>query len=589
MKAKYVTASTREEAEALAAAHFGCAGDEIIFESAGDPDATPCKLLAFFGSTLEVLNQDASFEVYYESDGVYLELYENRGTGYHLDSLDLMQHLNRKNISGLNGNAVQELISKAGGRMRIASAQNEFVYGEDIAIEVSHDESEAYAQLLAPEEGGAAIDYETALQKVQSSGITHGLNEEALRYLLESKHYNESKLIAEAVLPDDGEDGKLVFHFQTDEKTGRPKEIGGGRVDYRTLDLFEPVTEGQLLVTRELATPGEPGATVKGKPIKQRPGKEALMPRGKNITLNPEKTEMFAKCAGMVQLINNTVNVSSLYKVNGDCDMGVGNIDFDGSVQISGSVRSGHTVKATGGIVIGGVVEAATIIAGGNVEVKSGMQGGDRGRIEAGGNITILYIERGTAIADGSMTVDVSIKSTIEIGGSLTAKGKRGAIIGGRASVAEHITANYIGALSNVLTEVEVGAMPRKRIRLQTLEKEMEKLALEIIKLDQLDAYLSKTKGKMDQETWDKLFLSGAENRRTYEQTMDDYKAEIGDLKHELEHATDGKVHVLNNAYAGTRIIIANDIYKVNDDIQYATFKYKDGQITYGPCEKSKG
>ena len=531
----------------------------------------------------------ATYGLLYESDGVYLEINGNDGAGHRFDDDALHHHLTRKRISGLNMNAVHELASSNSGRMKIAPAQSEYVYGEEISVDIAADGQQAAAQLLAPEPGGAQLSYEAALQYVQSSGVAYGINEHELQELVEHKVYNLSRVIAEALPPEDGENGKLVFHFETDEKTGRPKEIGGGRVDYRTLDLFEAVQEGQLLVTRELATEGTPGVTVRGQQIKQKPGKDSVMPRGKNIIFNSDKTEMTAKCSGMVQFINGTINVSSLYKVNGDCDMGVGNIDFDGSVQISGSVRSGHTVKATGGVVVGGVVEAATIIAGGNVEIKSGMQGGNRGRIEAGGNITILYIEGGTAIANGSMTVDVSIKSIIEIGGSLIAKGKRGALIGGRASVAGEITANYLGALSNVQTEVEVGAMPRKRARLQELEKDMEHIALEIIKLNQLDAYLAKTKGKMDQETWDKLYLSGIENRRTYNQTMEEYQAEIGDLKHDIEHSTNGKVHVLGNVYAGTRIIIANDVYKVNDDIQYATFRYKDGQITYGPCEKSKG
>ena len=589
MKAKFVTAETEDAAMALAEKHFGCDRNYISFEVvSGHEGAASWQLLAFVGSSAQIANQDASYEVYYESDGVYLEVYEKRGAGRPLHTDELMLHLSRKNISGLNSTAAHELASRGSGRVRIASAQNEYIYGEDLKIHASNDEMKAHAQLLAPEQGGAFLDYNTALQKVNSSGITHGINEEALKELLDAKDYGESKLIAEALDPVNGDDGKLIFHFHKDEKTGRPKEIGGGRVDFRTLDLFEPVQEGQLLVTRILATEGAPGATVKGKSIKHKPGKDTLMPRGKNIDVNPEKTEMSAKCSGMVQFINSSVNVSNLYKINGDCDIGVGNIDFDGSVQISGCVRSGHTIKATGSVVVAGVVEAATIIAGGNVEIKSGMQGGDKGRIEAGGNITALYIERGTAIADGSMSVDVSIKSILEVGGSLIAKGKRGAIIGGRASVAESITANYIGALSNVQTEVEVGAMPRKRARLQALEKEMERISAEMVKLDQLDAYLAKTKGKMDQATWDKLYLSGGENRRTNQQALQEDGLEVNDLKHEIEHATEGKVHVLNNVYAGTRIIIANDTYKVTDDIQYATFRYRNGEIIYGPCEKSK-
>jgi uncharacterized protein (DUF342 family) len=427
--------------------------------------------------------------------------------------------------------------------------------------------------------------------KMRSIGITTGIDENAVKELLNIKEYDESKIIAQGIAPVDGDNGKLIFHFSTDAKTGRPKEIAnsGGRVDYRHLDLFEAVTEGQLLLTREPATEGTPGYTVRGNEIKQKPGKDALMPRGKNVDINPEKTHMFAKCSGMVQFINNAIAVSSLYKINGDCDIGYGNIDFDGSIQVSGAVRSGHTLKATGRIVVGGSVEAATLIAGGNVEIKGGMQGGDKGLIEAGGTITALYIERGTAIAADSITVDVSIKSNIESGGSFTAKGKRGAIIGGKVSVAGDIITNYIGALSNVQTEVEVGAMPQKRARLLQLEQEQERIAGDMTKLVQLKAYLAKSAGKLDQATWDKLFLSGEENKKIYEQNILENNAELAEIKREIEHATDAKIHILNNVYAGTRLVIGNDAYKVTDDIQFATFRYKDGQITYGPCEVSKG
>ncbi|MCL2608811.1 MAG: FapA family protein, partial [Treponema sp.] len=92
--------------------------------------------------------------------------------------------------------------------------------------------------------------------------MTHGLNDDALQEMLEKKEYGENRLIAEAVQPEDGEDGMLVFHFSKDERTGRPREVGGGRVDYRSLDLYEPVTEGQLLLTRTFATTGAPGVTV---------------------------------------------------------------------------------------------------------------------------------------------------------------------------------------------------------------------------------------------------------------------------------------------------------------------------------------
>ena len=528
------------------------------------------------------------YKITYEADGVFLEIFARQENEAELDRNELMRHLSRKKIVNLSVPSVQSILEEGIGRARIAITQDEHIYGEDLSVEVSNDETIAEARLIAPEPNGPALGFEQAKEKLNEAGVIHGIDDEALSNLLDSKIYGERRTVANATPPDNGEDGKLIFHFSTDERTGSPIEISGGRVDYRTLDLFVPVKEGQVLVTKTEATEGNPGTTVKGNDIKQRPGKETILPRGKNIIYNEERTEMTAAYSGMVEYANNSINVSNVYSIKGDCDMSVGNIDFDGSVHISGSVRSGHTIKATGGINIGGGVEAAKLIADGNIEVKGGMQGSGKGSIEAGGSVSIMYIEQGTISADGAITVDVSIHSNIESGSTIHAKGKRGAIIGGRAAAAGDITVNYIGSLSNTKTDIEVGVMPRKRARILVLEKDMEKFAADKLKLEQLEAYLEKTKGTMDNETWTKLDLSKVENRRLNEENMHFAQLELDALKYEIEHATDSKIHVFETAFSGSRLSIGKSNFKLEEDISYATFKYKDAEIVYGSCELSK-
>jgi len=589
MKNKYFYAESREAAEKMAEAFFGCNKDGITLETTGDFDsAAPTLVLAMVGTPEEMRNSNGSYQLYYEAEGLYLELYPVRGAGTELESMELTRHLSRKNITSLDTSTVQNLIASRRGRGKIAPAQKEYIYGENIKIDISKDEMQATATLLKPEPGGAMLEFEAAKKIITDTGVPFGLNEQTLKSFLEKKDYGVPVVIAETELAQDGEDGKLIFHFSTDERTGKPREIGGGRVDLRTLDLFVPIAEGTLLITKIPATEGTPGSTVTGKLLKAKPGKDVNLPKGKNIDVNAEKTEMRAKCSGMVEFINNSVNVSSVYKVDGDCDISVGNIEFDGSVHVSGNVRSGNTIKASGGIVVGGTVEAATLIAGGNVEVKGGMQGADKGRIEAGGSVTIMFIERGTVITDGSISTDVSIHSVLEAGGSITAIGRRGAIIGGRAGAAGNVITNCVGAVSRANTEIEVGVMPRKRVRLKYLEKEIERLKNEVVKLDQLDTYLANSKDKMDPETWNKLHRSGVENRLINEHNVEDYNFEIDGLKYELEHATDSRVHVYDTVFEGTRIIIGNGVYKVNEEIKYATFKYKDAEVIYGPCDLSR-
>lgn len=593
MKAKYFTADSFENAAAMACEYFQCTAAElkidVISGGGDDGPAVPWFVVAVQGETSQINNMDAFFSVYYEQDGVYLEIYARRGSGASLNTNDLADYLGRKRIQGLSMSAIQSLTEQGYGRAKIAQAQKEYLIGEDMTVVVSGDETEAVARLLAPEPGGAALTLENAKKILAAEGVVHGVDDTVLSTWLASKIYNEPYVVARATPPVDGEDGRLVFHFSTEPRTGKPREItSSGRVDYRSLDLYVPVTEGQLLVSKIAATEGKPGTTVRGNIINQRLGKEAAMPRGKNVTLNDDRTEMKSNCSGMVEFVNNAINVSNVYSIKGDCDMSTGNIDFEGSVHISGSVRNGSVVKATDGINIGGSVEAATLIAGGNIEVKGGMMGADKGSIEAGGAVSIMFVERGKVSADGPISVDVSIHSTLETGSTIHALGKRGAIIGGQASAAGDIVASFIGALSNTRTSVEVGFLPRKRARVEELEKEMERIRADQLKLTQLDAYLEKTKGTMDKATWDKLFISGAENKKINAETAANYAADIEQLRNEMANATNSRVHVLETAFNGTRITIGACSFKVVDDISFATFRHSDGEIVYGPCEKNK-
>ncbi|MCL1835259.1 MAG: FapA family protein [Oscillospiraceae bacterium] len=590
LRTRYFSASSREAAEDKAAEYFGHEKNRIIFEVVKDgAEDNDWQIFAFAGTAGELSNMDAGYGLFYEQDGVYLEFYKERGDGALLDVSGPVTYLSKKNISGLEDMAMRSVASKRAGRAKIAPAQAERFIGEDISVNFSADEMDAFAKLVEPEPGGADITLEAAKQKAEASGVVFGLDEKALDELIKAKDYGKERVIAAGALPVDGENGSLTYHFRTDERTARPMEMESGKVDYKQLDLFEPVGEGQILVTRALATEGTPGTTVKGKALKQKPGKDVVFPKGKNVDINEEKTEMRAKSSGLVELIGSSVNVSNIYKIDGDVGPAVGNIDFDGSVQVSGNVLAGHVIKASGGVSIGGVVEASEIVAGGSVEVKRGMQGMDKGNITAGGAISILYIERGKAVAGGSITVDASIHSTLEAGKSLYAKGKRGSIIGGRAAAGGDIEANSIGSVSHAQTEVEVGAMPNKRARMTFLENDKERIDGEMVKLDQLDAYLEKAKDKLDVATYDKLYRSGVENRRANTELLDEYLAEMALLKRELDEATNGKVHVFETTYPGTRITIATESYKVNDEIEFSTFKFREGQITYTACEAKKG
>ena len=76
MKAKYFSADSLEAAEAKAEAWFSCKKDELEIEIIKGSEEDPnWQILALDGMPGELANADARYNLYYESDGVYLEIY----------------------------------------------------------------------------------------------------------------------------------------------------------------------------------------------------------------------------------------------------------------------------------------------------------------------------------------------------------------------------------------------------------------------------------------------------------------------------------------------------------------------------------
>lgn len=581
-KFKYFQAGEREAAEKAAEEYFGASRDSLFIETEREGGETHDWLLLAAGE--RPAGADGSFALYYEREGVFLEVYPARGGWEEVSREESLEYIKRKGLDGLRAEDALRLLEAGRGRARIASAQAEKTLGEEAVIKVSPDAMRATLTILAPDEGGKPLASGDVLAAAAAAGVTHGISEAAVGEALRSHEYNKEYVVAEGTLPINGENGKLNYHFSTRERTSRPVEDEKGRVNYRELDLFEGVEAGRLLVTRDLATAGEPGYTVKGKEIKAKPGREVTLPKSKNTTTNEEKTEMRSACSGMVELAAGSVLVSNVYAVKGDVNLGVGNIVFDGSILISGNVESGFRIEATGGISIGGGVEGSTIISGGNIEVKRGIQGTDKGSITAAGSVVTQFIERASVSAGEDIVADAIMHSNIEAGRSLILSGKRGSIFGGNAKVAKAVTAKVIGSISNAQTEIEVGLTPQKRNKIKFLQDELEKVKEEIDKIQKLEAYLSRG-GNMDASKRQAVLTSIEGNKAQNGKLLEEYSDELNRLLQEAEDATSGKVHVTETAYPGARISIGPGTYKVNREIDFATFKFKDGEVIFTACE----
>jgi uncharacterized protein (DUF342 family) len=470
-------------------------------------------------------------------------------------------------------------MDKGWGFAIIAPPQQELILNEEAAITVDAAGTKAFATIWPAEEGGQKLDIDGLKASLTEAGVVHGVDEPALSQLLRERIPFKNYQVAQATPAEHGKNGYLTFHFRR-EFASRPKEDEEGRVDYRDLDLFESVTEGQLLVTRTLPTPGLAGCSVIGKALPATPGKNLPLPKGKNTSTDEEKLHLYAALNGMVVYTEGKIIVSNVYMVEGNADMTVGNIDFDGSVVIKGHVISGLTIKASGNIDIGKVVESATIIAGGNIVLRHGMQGMNKGRLEAGGSVTASFIERATIIAGENITANIIAHSISEAGDSMYLTGKNGSLVGGQARVSNVLKAHTIGSATETPTEIGVGLVPHKRSRLLFLQQELKRLPEDIEKLSTIARFLQEHPS--DDPKKQAMGISVSQSLRHNNQLLAEYTKEFGELSEESANAIHGKVHVAEIIYRGSRLNIASATYRVMENTAHCTYKIAYGEIVFG-------
>ena len=108
-----------------------------------------------------------------------------------------------------------------------------------------------------------------------------------------------------------------------------------------------------------------------------------------------------------------------------------------------------------------GIVEGATVIAGGNITFNRGIQGMTRAVVKAGGNIVSKFIESAENVsAGGSIEADSILHGKVTAKSTIKASGRNGLIIGGDVKAVNMIEAKTIGNAMGTNTSVGVGVDP---------------------------------------------------------------------------------------------------------------------------------
>ncbi len=527
---------------------------------------------------------DVDFQLVAEESGVYLCYAEDKAFES-CEGTRITAYLNRKKLQGLYD--IPPLLKElANGKKKVlvAPSQRLIQLDEDFDTQISESKMIASILVLIGDAEGRRLTVEFVVDRLRARDrVTEGVDPEKIAEAIAARDYTHYVPVAFGREPVQGVNGSVRYFFNTEHDLS-PKELEGGRVDYRELNLFETCAPGQLLADITLPTNGVEGATVQGKYLRAVNGKKAKVSIGKGVRLSEDGLGIYATVGGRVDFISGKVSVAENFEVPQDMDMTVGNIAFAGDVTVRGAVISGMTIKSGGNIEIYGAVEAAYLNADSDVVLHHGMQGMNKGSIWAGGSLVAQFIERTKVICEGEVIADALVHCEVACLGEIIAAGKRGVIFGGEIFAPQGLRAKVLGSAFDAKTVVTLGLSPAHMAEWADLATQRDTIDEHIAKEDALFDQVQKS-ADMSLSQRSEILARVAESKVEHKRQLGHVEARMNMYDALMQKAQASKIHIHDKVYPGTRIVIGEYHRIVRELQQFVTFKLRDGEVVITPYE----
>ena len=396
-----------------------------------------------------------------------------------------------------------------------------------------------------------------------SESVMEGLRNGIAKF--REKPDNEVRVVLTGIAAEDGRDGQLKWNAGCDPT--RPEEPistdDSDQLDFYSVSPYCLVDEGQALAQTRPPTDGTDGVNLKGLTLKARSGRPIPFSHDASIFTDDEGN-WFAELDGALSIEDQMARVRKLLQVDGFVDFHTGNIDFDGDVEIGAGVRDRFIVKASGHVVVKGLIEAATIECGDDL-LAAGIASKERGMITIGGELKARYLNNVQGEVVGNAFVEREIiNCNMTFGEQLTLT--RGSVIGGKITTAGKTKLWQIGSDIGEKTHLELGYVPAEKeirslkVREQQLDKEIDDLKPQLFQLEgQVSRGLEPDSPRMVRyrdmvAKMDEL----VEERRTVINRRDECEEEVKARRH-VELIID------NMLYAGTILRVGKIIAEFTD------------------------
>lgn len=498
---------------------------------------------------------------------------------------EVIEYLNSHKIA-FDTTVLNQIMTTSAGKAEYFAPLNKDVtpeMSETYKLTVSPDGMQVVVRFYPPSINGGRMSEQEFLNVLSYQKIIYGIQTQEIHQFFAKPKYCTDIVVAMGTPPRHGKDAEIEYYFQTDLKA-RPTLNEDGSVDFFHLNTICHCNKGDVLAKLYPEDPGEAGQSVYGEKIKPRDVKRTVLRFGRNITISEDNTVLTADVDGHVMLVEGKVFVSNVLEVE-NVDISTGNIEYDGSVTVSGNVCTNFSVKAKGNIEVRGVVEGACLEADGNIIITRGMNGMARGILKAGGNIVSKFIENAKVTAGGSVSTEAILHSDVAAGTNITVTGKKGFITGGKVSAANLIEVKTLGSSMSADTIVEVGIDPVLKLKASELQK---RIADNSKVIGQIRPVLTAMAQKLSQgvklrpeqtKTLHEMIQMESQLKEMIERDTEEYK----NIQAMMEESNAAHVEVTGEVYAGTKISISDSSMVVKTGMKYCRFVRDHGEVKMAP------
>lgn len=349
---------------------------------------------------------------------------------------------------------------------------------DEVNIEVSKDGMSARfvntsAKALEHKLGHLSADKLTT--EILKHDIKHGYQDfvDKIIQLAVSGKNLHGTIIAQGLQPEAGEEIYLHPTYSEAPKID-PKEF---QIDMRAAQNRKVVKKDEQIAELRYKD-GKLGKNVYGEDVHMvaETAPDTLV-IGENITPDG-KGRFMSAIDGIPSVEDTSISCSTVYVHEGDVNLTTGDINYDGSVQITGNVDGGASVIVTGDLIIEGMILPSFVKCGGNLTVAGGIVTSGHGWIEVEKNLEADFIENSKVSVHDNLTVKNSVfNSDVVVGSNLIVMDKaNGRVAGGHVSVKNVIRTGHFGFAEGLKTICRMGGDWKIERRKTILEGRKERL-----------------------------------------------------------------------------------------------------------------